>query len=113
MNRTVYRSVNDLIGAELPPQLVDSWLDCLSILYQVSVWVEPLKHGVFCFFIKGFSNLEVVRSFLDKRKFLYVLQTSMLHDYEIQVDVFRLIYKLNDLTNYGMRKPFDDTKSSV
>lgn len=110
MTHPVFRVVS-AFGEDVdrrPKEYVDQWLDCLALLYQVSLWVEPVRTGVFRYVVRGFTVLETLRPFLDQRHFPYMLQTTLVHDYEIIVDVFRLIYTLNDGVNFGLRKTVDD-----
>lgn len=114
MNKTVFDAVSNLqVARGQPVNYVDDWLDCLSVLYQVALQVVPVKHGVFRFLIQGMNNYDIVVSFLNRRKFPYCLLTTIVDEYEIHVELFRLFYKMNQMINNGVRKSFDNTKSSV
>ena len=103
MNKTVYDVVSNLpVARGQPVNYVDDWLDCLSVLYQVALQVTPVKHGVFRFVIRGMNNYDVVVSFFNRRKFPYTSQTLIADEYEIFVELFKLFYKINDMTNNGV-----------
>lgn len=96
--------------------------DCLSMLYHVAGYITKTKEGTYRFLVSGYNNFEVLNDFFVSRHFAFSSMALMNGDFEITVDIGRLIWKLNKAVNEdfdsdrslnGLRKSASSSESSV
>lgn len=90
--------------ALIPQQVedVDNVFDCLCVLYQIAVNVKVQSNGTFRYIVHGMNNFEVFRDFAERRHFPFSYQTTIVHEFEIFVNIPALLTFLNKSVNRGM-----------
>lgn len=81
---------------------IDHTFDCLNVLYQVAVNVKVVENGTFRFLVIDGKNFLIFQEFAVKRHFPFSYQVLMTGEFEVFVQIPRLLVSLNKDVNRGL-----------
>lgn len=81
---------------------IDYAFDCLNVLYQIAVNVKVLENGAFRFLIIDGKNFLIFQKFAVIRLFPFSYQVLMTGEFEVFVQIPRLLVSLNKDVNRGL-----------